>query len=137
MESRGLRRRVGLRGTALIGLALLDFAYAYGLMNPPNPPTGVYVFPGNVVELCWWALLWAAVGAVLLFYAFRRHDTVGYTAAIMLKVGWGLLLLLGWVGGNIDRGYVNASVWLAFAVCVFVIMAGVEQQVPAPAQDDT
>jgi hypothetical protein len=120
----------------LIGLALLDFTYAYGLLNPPTPVTEVYEFPGDVIELCWWALLWAVVGVLLMVYAFRRHDTPAYTAAVLLKAFWGLLLGLGWVGGHIDRGYVSAIVWLAFAVCVFVVMAGVEQQTPVRSSDD-
>jgi hypothetical protein len=138
MLIRGIQGRVGLRGIALIGLGLLDLIYAYGLLNPPKPVTPTYRYPNAIIDLCWWALLWSVVGALLLFYAFRRHDTVAFTAAIMLKAGWGLLLLLGWVGGSIDRGYVSASIWLVFAACVYVIMAGVEQQViPTARQDDS
>jgi hypothetical protein len=136
MPIRGIRGRVGLRGIALIALGLLDLTYAYGLLNPPKPVTPIYLFPSDVVGLCWWALLWAAVGVVLLVYAFRRHDTVAFTAAIMIKVLWGLFIGIGWLGGTVTRGYITMAFCLALAACVYVIMAGVEQQVtPLTRQD--
>jgi hypothetical protein len=110
-----LLNRIGIRGAVLLALGGLDFAYAYGLLNPPRPVTQLYQWPEDVAPLVVWAAVW---------------DVIGYLSAVMLKFFWAALLLFGWIGGSIDRGYVNVAVWSAFALVVLAVMGGVQQ--PAP-----
>lgn len=131
-----MRERVGLRGVALIALAVLDLVYAYGLLYPPQPVTSIYLFPSDVIDLCWWALLWAGVGVILLLFAFRLNDTPGYVVAVLIKAFWGLFLGIGWAGGDVVRGYVSATIFLVFAAVVLVVMVGVPQPALMPERGD-
>lgn len=115
--------RPGRRGTILLILSAIDFAYGLSLVNPSEEslattsarwrehyaPTGV------------WGLAWITVGAILLAWAFRRRDAVGYTAAIIWKVVWGLTTLASWLFGGVDRGWVATFIWFTFALMVWVI----------------
>jgi hypothetical protein len=113
-----LIHQVGRRGTFLLYLGFLDFIYAFYLAFPTpdarNTPT--LAFLDRAGSLYGWAALWGVVGALCLFFAFRRKDTIGYTAAIFLKVLWALAFLLGWVFAGLERGWLSAAIWGAFVV---------------------
>jgi hypothetical protein len=68
-----------------------------------------------------WGTGWLLVGFLLLFYALRRHDAVGYTSAIGWKIVWGLTTFASWAFGGVDRGWVASIIWLTFAGVVGVI----------------
>lgn len=127
---RSVARRVGRRGAALLFFTVLDLVYAFGLLTVPRPLPPVYAWMQAIVPLWAWAGCWAAVGVACLAYAFLTYDTPAFVAAVSIKVGWGLLALLGWVSGVIDRGYVSAVIWLAFAAFVFLVAGGI----PPPAR---
>ncbi|MFB4275720.1 hypothetical protein ACBJ59_10545 [Nonomuraea sp. MTCD27] len=114
-----LRQRVGRRGAALLFFALLDIIYAASLTTAP--PNGPYLFLDSLMPLSTWASIWACVGGLCAIQAFVVTDRVAFAAASALKVVWGLTQLLGWMFGEIPRGYVAAAVWLAFAAFVQVI----------------
>lgn len=130
---RRLGSRVGRRGAALLFFVLLDSVYCYGLLTAPRPLVPFYAWMADVLPLAMWAAGWGAVGAVCLLYAFRAYDTPAFMAAVGLKVAWGLLSFFGWVAGAVDRGYVSAVIWLAFAAFVFLIAGGIPAAPPRPA----
>jgi hypothetical protein len=109
--------RVGRRGFFLLFLTMLDFVYGWSLLNPTvtslSNPTSRFLV--QMLPLGAWACLWLAVGVVCLVHAFRFNDAAGFAAAMALKVLWGLLFLFGWFLADVERGYLSAAIWLAFA----------------------
>jgi hypothetical protein len=124
--------RIGRRGAALLFFVTLDSIYAIGLLFAPRPLVPFYAWMNTVMPLPLWAAGWAVVGLVCLVYAFQAYDTPAFMAAVGLKVAWGILSLLGWINGAIDRGYVSAVIWLAFACFVFLIAGGIPAAPPRP-----
>lgn len=120
-----LRRRVGFRGSALLFFALLDLVYGLSLLAPSRAArrSDTLRFVADIAPLWVWAALWGGVGLVCLWQAFRRHDRAAFTAAMGVKVLWGLVMLGGWLFVDLDRGYVSAAVWLAMAAFVGIIAA--------------
>lgn len=114
-----LRLRVGRRGACLLFFALLDFVYAASLSTAPASDT--YLFLDSLMPLSWWATIWAAVGWTCAIQAFLPSDRIAFAAASALKIVWGLAQLIGWGFDAIPRGYVAATIWLAFAAFVQVI----------------
>lgn len=129
---RRLIKAVGRRGGALLFFAFLDAVYCFGLLNAPRPLTEVYAWMDEILPLWVWAACWGLVSVICMFYAFRTYDTVGFVAAVALKVAWAVLSLLGWLSGVVDRGYISAAIWLAFAGFVVIIAGGI----PAPSRKE-
>lgn len=112
-----MRGRVGRRGRVLLFFGCLDLIYALSLAAP-NAETraaAMFVWLADIAPLWVWAGAWGGVGVVCLWQAFCRRDRIGYTAAIALKVCWGLVCAGGWLLGGVDRGYVSAAIWLGLA----------------------
>lgn len=112
-----MRGRVGRRGRVLLFFGCLDLIYALSLAAP-NAETraaSMFVWLVDIAPLWVWAGAWGGVGVVCLWQAFCRRDRIGYTAAIALKVCWGLVCAGGWLLGGVDRGYVSAAIWLGLA----------------------
>ena len=122
------RVHVGRRGRVLIFFAVLDLVYALSLASPPaSARTSPQLsWLASLAPLWVWAVLWAVAGVLCGWYAFRRRDQVGYTAAIVIKVLWGVASLGGWLVGGVDRGYVSAAIWLVFAWLAGVIAGWAE-----------
>lgn len=116
-------RRVGRRGSFLLFLALLDVTNAFALATPDKQASSMpaYVFLASILPLWCWAIPWAGVGLLCLFYAFRKNDAVAYGVAMFLKVFWALVFLLGWIFVHVDRGYLSTTVWGAFAAVLLLI----------------
>ena len=119
----GLRRRVGHRGAALLFFAMLDLVYCQALLFPSAQSRAgdQQQFLATILPLWAWAVGWGGVGLVCLWGSVQRRDQAAFTAAIGLKVLWGLLSLAGWLIAGVDRGSVNAAVWLVFAGFVWII----------------
>ena len=130
-----LLQRIGRRGAALLFFFLLDAVSAFALLNPPRPITATYTWPATMAPLWVWAAAWAAVGLTCLVYAFLRHDTPAFTAAVSIKVLWGGVLGIGWVSGQVERGYSIAAIWLAFAAFVYLIAGGIPAPPPRPVRE--
>jgi hypothetical protein len=120
-----LAARVGRRGAALLFFVFLDAIYSIALLTAPKPLVPYYAWLADILPLTVWAGYWGIVAAICLWYAFRAYDTPAFTAAVALKVGWGLLAAFGWIAGQVDRGYVSAAIWLGFAAFVFLIAGGI------------
>jgi hypothetical protein len=129
-----LASRIGRRGAALLFFTLLDFVYCFGLLDAPRPLTQIYAWMDGIIPLPAWAVGWGAVGVVCLVYAFKTYDTPAFMCAVCLKVAWGLSALFGWLAGAVDRGYVSAVIWIAFALFVFLIAGGIPAAPPRPAK---
>jgi hypothetical protein len=112
---------VGRRGWALLFFAGLDLVYAVSLASPDRMARSspLLTWLATLAPLWVWAGLWGATGLACAWYAFRRNDQWGFTAAMAIKMLWGLACLGGWLLGGVDRGYVSAVVWLAFAALVW------------------
>lgn len=124
---------VGRRGAFLLFLALLDIISAVGLAFPTarsvNNPTTVFL--ASLMPMWAWGVLWALVGFICLFFAFRRKDSVGFAAAMFLKVLWAAMFLLGWLFADVERGYLAFVIWGAFAGVVKIIEGWQENPRPA------
>lgn len=109
--------RVGFRGATLLWLMLLDFVYGLSLLRPaPEASQSASIrWVAQILPLPAWGAAWSAMGVLLAVYAFRRRDAAAFAVAVTWKVVWGLLFLIGWIVGAVDRGWVAAVVWLAFA----------------------
>jgi hypothetical protein len=118
------RARVGRRGAALLFFALLDVIYGHSLtqLTPAEVyDSETYRYLSSLLPMTGWAVVWVSVGIVCAVQAPRRSDRLAFAAASALKVVWGSLQLLGWMVGEIPRGWVVATIWLAFAAFVQVI----------------
>ncbi len=115
--------RVGRRGTFLIFLSVLDAVYAISLFNPaPEVARSASVrWVEQMAPLWVWGGLWAVIGGLCLVYAFKRQDRIGFGAAVLLKVLWGTIYLLGWAFVGLDRGYLSTVIWLSLAVLTAVV----------------
>lgn len=118
-----MRPHLGRRGKVLLFFGALDVVYAVSLTAPAGEArrTAFFVWLAGIAPLWAWAIAWGVVGVICLWQAFCRRDQIGYTAAIVLKVCWGLASLSGWLLGGVDRGYVSAAIWLGLAWLVWVI----------------
>lgn len=127
--------RIGRRGAALLFLAFLDVIYCHALLFPSETARNSvsYQFLASVLPLWVWAAIWGGVGLVCLVSALRRHDQPGFVAAIGLKVLWGGVYLGGWMFGDVQRGYVSAAIWLAFAAFVGLLAGWPEPNGKGPA----
>lgn len=109
----------------MLFFAALDLVYCYGLLTAARPLVALHEWMDSNVPLTAWAVAWAVVGLICLGYAFATYDTVGFMFAVALKVAWGSFALWGWLVGQVDRGYVSAVIWLAFACFVYLIAGGI------------
>lgn len=118
-----LRRQVGRRGAALLFFAALDIVYCHALLFPSRRArdSDSLQYLARILPLWVWAAIWGTVGVLCLVQAFRRKDSLAFSVAIGVKVLWGLVSLFGWLLGGVDRGYVTAAIWLAFAGFVAII----------------
>jgi uncharacterized membrane protein HdeD (DUF308 family) len=80
-----------------------------------------YDFLSLVAPLHFWGSLWIVAGAVLLVFAFKVKDRVGFAVAIFIKILWGSMFFAAWVFADVDRGYLSAAIWLSFAGVVAIV----------------
>lgn len=113
------RPRLGKRGTALVVFATLDVIYGARISVVPGDSRSVYTWlESGWVPLWGWTSIWVGVGLLCACYAMRVDDRPAFSAAIIIKVAWGMLNVIGWATGEVADGWILATIWLAFAVCV-------------------
>lgn len=122
MAVRG-RPHLGKRGRVLLFFGLLDVIYAFSLAAPDHrtQASPMFVWLVGIAPLWVWSASWAVAGALCLWQSFCRRDTVGFVAAVTLKVVWGLVCVAGWLFADVERGYVSAVIWLGLAWFVATI----------------
>lgn len=132
--------RLGRRGCFLLFLAVLDLVFAFSLYNPPATArrSASLTFFTAVAPLWVWALAWLIPGVLCAVQAFMRNDRLAYSAGMCIKVLWGCMYVAGAIAVHLDRAYVGAVVWLAFALVVGLISTWPEacdqsHSTPAPA----
>src|SRR6185312_4146021 len=117
---RAIRHLIGRRGAALLCFATLDVVYAASLAFPgPNGGGAAQRWFGSILPLWFWAIWWLAVAVICAWGALNACDRVGFSAAIGIKVWWGLLGFVGWVVGEVPVS--TAGIWLGLAVLVGLI----------------
>lgn len=115
--------RLGYRGAFLFCLAIIDFIYAYFLVNPtPEQATNSdYVWRDHIMPTAAWGAIWVFVGTSLLTCAFLKQDRVGYAMAIGLKVGWAFVAAAGGLSGNVQGAGRSVAIWGGFAVLTTIV----------------
>jgi len=128
---RSLAGRIGRRGCFLLFLAQLDLVYAYSLFNPPESArrSATMHFIAHLAPLPVWSAIWLVPGILCAIQAFMRNDRAAYAAAMGVKVLWGATYIAGAIVAHLERAYVGAVIWLAFAFFVVRIASW-----PEPAQ---
>ena len=109
---------IGRRGSCLLIVGVADFFHA-GYMATLRQPGRVYQWYASLIPLNVWAAMWALTGMACVIYAFRRHDRIGYDAAIGIKVIWLFTSLAGILFDGVPL--IWAVVWVALAALVWVI----------------
>lgn len=111
---RNIISKLGRRGAFLLFLSLLDILIGFSLWTAEPRP--LFFLTMDV-----WAGMWTAVGVVLFVQAFQKFDRIAYTLAAMLKFLWGIMYFNAWVFHGLPRGWVGATVWIAFGCAVLVV----------------
>lgn len=125
-----LPSRIGFRGAALLFFALVGGVYCYALATAPRPLAASYVWADSVLPLWVWAGLWGATGAVCAVCAFVQRDSAGFVGIAFMSAWWGLLSAAGWLFGSVDRGFLNAALFIPMTGFVYIIAAGLRPKVP-------
>jgi len=119
-------RAVGRRGSYLLFLAMLDFAYGYSLTFLRSFASTAKV--DLLLPINAWIAIWWIVGTICLVQAFMKMDRVAYSLAVALKVTWGLTMLLAWVQGTSERGWVSAVIFIGFGLLTSIVSYWPEQR---------
>jgi hypothetical protein len=121
------RRRMGHHGAFLLALAALDAAYAAGM---PTQQGATWVWLVHVAPLPVWMAMWAAAGLVLAVGAFCERDWFAFSTAILIKVAWASIQLIGIAHGAV-HGWTGVAVWVWAAAVVAIIAVWPERSWPA------
>lgn len=118
--------RIGYRGTTLLLLAAIDFAYGLTFIrtDPSQRLVNRYLeeaipFATNQTSAGIWLVLWWTTGLFCLVNAFRRADRWGYAAAVMLKVAYVAAVVNAGVHG-MPNATTRGVVWGFIAAWVMV-----------------
>jgi hypothetical protein len=116
-------RVLGHRGAILLILAVIDISFGLSLVVPlaSSHPSQSTIWREHYGSDRMWGMAWCAVAAVLIFYAFRRRDAIGYATAIGWKVTLGASSLASWGFGRVTAGWLLAVIWISVAALVLVI----------------
>jgi hypothetical protein len=118
-----IARRIGHRGASLVFFAALDALYGLSLFQPsPRVELSPNLsFANHIMPLWIWASVFFGVAAICVVGAFMKHDYWAFTFAVALKTLWGLTFALGFVIGQLQRGWVSAAIWLSMAGWAYII----------------
>lgn len=128
------RHVVGRRGDCLLFFGGLDLVYAWAMWTARPlaiETNSTYQWVSALAPLRSWAVLWACVGVICIWHAFRHYDRFGFVAAIGIKMAWGLTCLIGWSLDDVSLG--SVAIWLGLAGLVWRISGWAE---PDPFRED-
>lgn len=112
------------RGGYLLFLALLDIIIGYSLINAPLSGHRSLLLPENG-----WAFTWIAVGSLCVVGAFMKKDRFAYVVAAGLFATWASLYMHLWLVQHVQRGWIAASLFYAFALSTVMISGWPEETV--------
>lgn len=131
-----MAHRVGFRGTTLLLLAAVDFAYGRTFIDPdPSSAavrsyfTDLIPFATQAVSVWVWACAWWVTGLVCLVTAFLHRDWLGYGMSFALYVAYVATILFAGAQG-LPSATTRGIVWSFVAAWVFV-----EARRPEPQRD--
>lgn len=127
----GALRRLGRRGAFLLTLGVLDEWYALSVPGVASTGTATGLWIASLAPLTAWTLVWAVAGVILIAGAFAEKDAFAFATAVMLKLTWAMVYLIGWAVHGVYRGWASAAVWLAFGMAVMIVSTWPEKQWPA------
>lgn len=102
---RGIRRRVGRRGTPLLILGVGKIAWGASFIVTPTPGQGLELLTDRAPLHCW-AWLWIVAGVVTAGSAFLRlgRDWAGFAAATTPPLIWAVAYAEAAATGVYTRG---------------------------------
>jgi hypothetical protein len=126
---RRIAERVGRRGVILLILCVGDIGIGLSFLTP-TPELAAsqsFVWRSQWMPSYAWGWLWIAVGVTCGVCAFFRHDTLGWSSAVGLKLLWAMMELTGWLAGAIALGFRPALIWTIFAALVLAVAGFTER----------
>jgi hypothetical protein len=124
-----LVQRLSWRGGALLFFALVGLVYGAALATAPRPLADSYVWASKVLPLPAWAVMWTVAGLVCLVCALLHRDAAAFVVFAFVSAWWGLLSAVGWVWGGVERGFLNAAIFIPMAGLMYVLAAGLKPKV--------
>lgn len=126
------RLRLGRRGAVLLVLGSFDMVNGWALLHltPTGLTSAAAAWREHYAPGWLWGTMWLVTGAVLLVQMFMRRDMIAYSAAIGIKVLYGLQAIMSSIFGGVERGWLSGLIWLAFAGMVAVISGWRENSDP-------
>lgn len=112
------RKHVGHRGTFLLFLAFVNYAYGYTLLTDPAEALRHY---DTWLPLTAWGWLWIAAGVMHTWFAFRDYDTPSFTIAALIKSAWAAMFVDLTVLQHYHRGWLLTTFWILLAAQVLHI----------------
>lgn len=103
-----MHRRVGRRGSALLGMAVADALYAVSLLDPTGTASGRWF--SQIAPLPLWCGLWMLVaftcmaGFLAGLCGKAGSRWWAFAPAVGIKVWWTLLSVAGWAAGDLSSG---------------------------------
>jgi hypothetical protein len=136
---RRVARQVGHRGALLILLGGIALLYGISLITtPPTPhPLGLRLLLG-VMGLHGWGATLAAAGVVAILSSPLPHgkDWPGFTVLVLVWLPWSASFFVSWwPDGSNPRGWVSATVFVAFAAIPAVVSTWGEPERPPRASE--
>lgn len=117
--------RIGRRGAFLTLFAAIYALIGYSFLVAPKTPAirQNLHFALDIMSLQSWGVLWLTGAAVMLVSATARtgRDYLGFTFAMLLPATLAVLFLMGWLHGDLPRGWVSAALYAALAAAVAVV----------------
>lgn len=127
---RGLLRRIGHRGGALLVFGVFDFVYGWARLIHPDPEARAsqqlqvisHLFPFLTPDqtLATWGWIWWLAGAFCIVNAFKIDDRWGYGMAIGIKLSWLCANVYAWSQGVIGGGSSTATWLFVLILCMLL-----------------
>jgi hypothetical protein len=119
----------------LIGVLSLILGYSYSLAHVSQTVHLALRTATEFVPLRVLAAGWLIAGGYCILAALTRRPIGGFTVAVIMPTGWGTAYFVGWLNGDVGRGWVTAVLFWALAGAVFEV-AGLVDPTPIATRTD-